>query len=106
VTNEEILEAAARLLSLLHDATETQWERPPAQHRAKAGGRARGSISDPTAATALDETRLELRAEVQRVACEADRLSAELEQALERFRSVNVHEEAIQRDAQLMGDLD
>jgi len=106
VTDQEILAAAARLLLLVRDAAELQWQRPPAPHRAKAGGRAPGAVSDPTAATALDDTRLALRGELSRIAAEADRLADELEEALERFRSVNVHEEAVQRDAQLMGDID
>jgi len=106
VNDARTLGGAARLLGLLHDANATQWERPPAEHRARNGGRVPGSVSDPTAETALDDTRLQLRAAVDRVAGEAGRLADELEAALERFRSLNVDEESLQRNTEFPGQDD
>lgn len=105
MNDQEIMAAITRLHGLLQDATDLQWQRPPVPHADKEGGRG-GGVSDPTAATALDGTRLQLRAEVRWIGRQVQVLADHLAESLDVFNSVDVYQEPREWDAEFAGDGD
>ena len=89
MNDAQILRVVEDLHKEIKLAVELQYQRPPVDHAERVGGRG-SDVSDPTADTALDGTRLRFRDCVRETGAGVAALLADLKREIDRFNSVSV----------------